>query len=76
MDTVEVRATIGRCSDYIGPGGDTKEATAVITAIRIIHDADGALVIRWGCSRYFGCNDRECEFSKAARDMRKAKSGV
>jgi len=71
MDTVEVRATIGQCGNYIGSGGDAKEATAIISPIRIIQDTDGTLVIRWGCSRYFDCSDRECEFSKAARDMRR-----
>lgn len=72
MDTVEVRATIGECVNYIGASGQGKRVATVISPIRLIHNTDGTLVIRWGCSRYFDCNDLECEFSRATREMRKA----
>jgi len=55
--------------------GEKREVTIVIGPLRVVERSlergDKEYAVFNGCSRYYYCEDTECEYSRAGKELRK-----
>jgi len=73
---IQAVSEIGMCNGYIGDSGEESGVNIVVSPLRVVEgledSGDTRYRIYWGCSRYYWCENRQCEFSRRFREELKA----
>lgn len=66
---INVQATVGVCTEFVGDGGEKTEISVVISPLKVMANEEQSKVsIIMGCNMWRSCQNVGCWYSVAARD--------
>jgi hypothetical protein len=67
------KSDIGVCSEFtpIGLGGEKREASIVISPLKVFTENEKDLKITMGCNLWKGCQNKSCRFAEVSHAVKK-----
>ena len=71
MPEINIQATVGVCTEFVGADGIEKELSVVISPTHVDMLSQDRMKVVTGCNMWKSCNNPNCYYSIAARQRKR-----